>query len=87
MKKFITPTIIVFLVLISFMIQILMAKMKNDTEKESLEQQKWQAAGCPVYRGECGSKHKYSCERKAAVIGRNQVGDTFVEAYPLCAIK
>lgn len=45
----------------------------------------WVAAQCPVYKSECGSKHKYSCEVRATTVGRNRVGDIFVDAYPLCA--
>lgn len=56
---------------------------RNDGTTQA-ELAKWQAAGCPVYKSQCGSKHPYICEKKAAVIGRNQVGDTFVQAYGLC---
>lgn len=44
----------------------------------------WVAARCPMYKSECGGRHKYSCERKGAVVGRNLVGDIAVEAYPTC---
>jgi hypothetical protein len=56
----------------------------ESTQKAADELIKWQAAGCPVYQSECGSKHKSACEKKASVIGRNQVGDTFVQAHGLC---
>jgi hypothetical protein len=50
--------------------------------KETAE---WVAAGCPVYKSSCGSKSStYVCERKAVIVGRNQVGDVFVDAYPIC---
>lgn len=48
------------------------------------EEQAWIAAGCPVYKAECGGKSKFACELKGAVVGRNKVGDIFVEAYPIC---
>lgn len=57
------------------------AAQKIEDEKEEAA---WVAQGCPVYKSECGSKHRYACERKAAVVGRNKVGDIFVEAVPLC---
>lgn len=44
----------------------------------------WVAAGCPTYASECGGKYKYACERKAASVGRNRVGDIFVEAKATC---
>ncbi len=57
-------------------------------EREAREQKEtaeWAAQGCPVYKSQCGSsKHKYECERRGVVVGRNQVGDIFVNAYPIC---
>jgi len=58
-------------------------------DKESLKNQQalvvWQSAGCPVYRAQCGSyKYPYACEKKAAVIGRNQVDNVIVIAYGIC---
>ena len=50
-------------------------------EKELIS---WQENSCPVYKSECGGKQKYACERRAVVVGRNQVGEIFVEAYPTC---
>lgn len=45
----------------------------------------WKANRCPVYKSSCGSaKYPYACEKKATVVGRNQVGDIFVDAYPIC---
>lgn len=45
----------------------------------------WAAKGCPVYKSSCGSyKAPYACERRGDVVGRNQVGDIFVDAYPIC---
>lgn len=51
------------------------------------EEVAWVAKGCPIYKSQCGSKHPYACEQKAAVIGRNRIGDTFVEAYGSCVSK
>jgi len=49
------------------------------------ENASWIVSGCPVYKSSCGSsKAPYICERKAVVIGRNRVGDIFVDAYPIC---
>jgi len=57
-------------------------QQKHDDIKAKTE---WVAKGCPVYKSQCGSsKHPYECERKAAVVGRNQVGDIFVNGYPIC---
>ena len=57
-----------------------LSRVKAD--KETME---WAALGCPVYKSSCGSyKHSYECERRGAVVGRNQVGDIFVNAYPIC---
>jgi len=53
-------------------------------KQEEAEVISWTNKGCPVYKSECGSKSKYACERKAAVVGKNQVGDIFVEAYAMC---
>ena len=55
----------------------------NDADKLK-EEANWRAASCPTYQAECGGKHKYACERKAAVVGRNQVGDIFVTAKATC---
>lgn len=55
------------------------------TELERLaEEAKWVSEKCPIYESECGGKHKYYCERKAATVGRNRVGDVFVIARPTC---
>ena len=51
---------------------------------DAIKYKAWVAARCPMYKSECGVKHKYSCEHKGAVVGRNQVGDISVEAYPTC---
>jgi hypothetical protein len=53
-------------------------------DKKAKVESQWQQAGCPVYKSQCGSKHPYACEQKAAIIGRNQVGDIFVQAYGIC---
>jgi len=58
-------------------------------DKESLKNQQalvvWQGDGCPVYKAQCGSyKYPYACEKKASVIGRNQVDNVIVIAYGIC---
>lgn len=78
-----------FALLLVFAQLYIYIELSSESRKEAIAQTaneliKWQAAGCPVYQSECGSKHKSACEKKAAVIGRNQVGDTFVQAYGLC---
>ena len=57
--------------------------------KQLIEEQKataeWAAKGCPVFKSQCGSSRRpYECERRGVVVGRNQVGDIFVDAYPIC---
>jgi hypothetical protein len=57
-------------------------KIEREKAKEAAA---WAAAECPVYKSICGSKSStYVCERKAVIVGRNQVGDIFVDAYPIC---
>ena len=57
-------------------------------EQAKLEQEiKWQKLGCPVYQSQCEGKHKYACEKKAAIVGRNRIdgsdsGDIFVQCFP-----
>ena len=70
----------------TLLVAMLQASEKLRAEAEAIEHKAWVAARCPVFKFECGykAKHKYSCERKGAVVGRNQVGDIFVEAYPTC---
>lgn len=60
---------------------------KIEEANEAVAEAEWKSQGCPVYKSECGSKHKFGCERKASVVGRNQVGNYFVEAYPICEGK
>ncbi len=73
-----------FLVLLPF-IYLFKADEENARIRLQEEQNKWIAERCPVYKSVCGSKNRgYECERKAAVVGRNIVGDHFVEAYPTC---
>lgn len=74
---------IVFVQLFGY-IEFFSSSRAQEVTQTANELIKWQAAGCPVYQSECGSKHKSACEKKASVIGRNQVGDTFVQAYGLC---
>jgi hypothetical protein len=75
---------------VSFLVMLpLIYLVKADEENASIrlqeEKNKWVAERCPVYKSVCGSgKRGYECERKAAVVGRNSVGDHFVEAYPTC---
>lgn len=69
-------------------ILIIMIAGLNEVKRNELEElTRWQKASCPVFKSECGYRNKYACERKADVVGRNQVGDIFVNAYPLCATK
>lgn len=58
---------------------------KIEEANEAVAEADWKANGCPVYKSECGGKHRYECERKGVVVGRNQVGNIFVDAYPLCS--
>ena len=78
-------TIVIFVI---FVIVALIDKSNKDTTNELIEQQQdivWKNNRCPVYKSSCGSyKHPYSCEKKAAIVGRNKVGDIFVDAYPIC---
>lgn len=81
---------LLFLIPLCFHIIGLYLTYDSNNQKELLlqkEEQIWKSKGCPVYKTECGGKHKYTCERKAAVIGRNQVGDMFVEAYGICNLN
>ena len=66
---------------ISFILYISIFDVRVDKSKLNEE---WVANSCPVYQTECGVKQKYACERRAAVVGRNQVGDIFVIAYKTC---
>lgn len=50
-------------------------------------QEAWIANGCPVYKSECGEKHPYACEKKAAAVGKVDIGYALVEAYPTCQVK
>lgn len=82
-KAFSLGLLLVFVQLFCY-IELSSSSRADDKAQTANELIKWQAAGCPVYQSECGSKHKSACEKKASVIGRNQVGDTFVQAYGLC---
>lgn len=52
--------------------------------KEEQEKASWVAKGCPVFKYECGSKSKYSCEIKAYQAGRVEYNGVFIEAYKTC---
>jgi len=65
-------------------LQIAHSGIVRDKEEVAAEQA-WKDQGCPVYKTQCGSKHPYACERKGDIIGRNRVGDIFVEAYGTCS--
>jgi hypothetical protein len=83
-----TLALVVIFILLAFTLGLAMTRASDQlrAEAEAVEHKAWVAARCPVYRSECGykDKNKYACERKGAVVGRNQVGDIFVEAYPTC---
>lgn len=80
------------LCIVAALLSFIEAAARNQAEhaaKDAAEEAAWVAKGCPVYKTQClqgKAKHGnyYPCERKAAVVGRNQVGDIFVEAYPIC---
>lgn len=77
---------VLIIVVITGLISIQLSNSVNERQKnEVVAEQVWRAQGCPVYKTQCGSKHPYACERKAAIIGRNRVGDIFVEAYGTCS--
>jgi hypothetical protein len=82
-KAFSFALMLVFIQLFVY-IEVSSEQRKEESTQTANALTKWQAAGCPVYKSQCGSKHPYACEKKASVIGRNQVGDTFVQAYGLC---
>ncbi len=85
LRKFIiiqTTVIFVFFAILFYYSDIDKANHKLIEQQQEIV---WINNKCPVYKSSCGSyKHPYSCEKKAAVIGRNKVGDIFVEAYPIC---
>lgn len=75
---------------ISFILVVVIATAVTQglkTASPEDRQKTWIANGCPVYKSECGGKHPYACEKKAAAVGKVDIGYAIVEAYPTCQIK
>jgi hypothetical protein len=76
--------VLVLLSLLAWMYRDLRAANESQRQEYAQQQIEWRKNSCPVYKSECGSKHKYQCELQASVVGRNRVGDMFVVATPSC---
>jgi hypothetical protein len=80
-----------FIFVVATYLALPLATEKGDLVKAEMngqivkQEQDWIAASCPVYKGECGSKHKYACEIKVATVGRIDLGDSVVQSYPTCS--